>query len=300
MRGEDRYLPHLLGHEGVGRVLRTGSAVSKVKAGDIVVMGWIKGEGRDGAGLKFRSQRGATINAGPISTFSTETIVAENRLVPLPPAIPPEQGVLLGCALPTGTGMVLNHANPPPGSSLGIFGLGGVGMSALMASALQDCSVRLAVDIEDSRLLLAKKLGATHTIDASQEGVLSKVMEITGGRGLDFCVEATGRVDGIELAFSATRRFGGLCVFASHPEHGRMIRVDPFELICGKRLEGSWGGNALPDRDIPRLGELYAKGQLPLSEFISAPYSLDQINNALDDLENHRIVRAIVRMDQAQ
>ncbi|WP_345532435.1 zinc-binding dehydrogenase [Viridibacterium curvum] len=293
-RGEDRFLPHLLGHEGTGVVEAVGEGVTKVKPGDWVVLGWIKGLGLDGGGAQYL-HAGRKINAGGVTTFNEHAVVAENRLVHLPEGIPLDVGVLFGCALPTGAGIVTNTIKPVPGSSLAVFGLGGIGLSALMATQLFDCRQVIAIDINPDKLALAKDFGATVTIDARNENVAARLRELTGA-GLDYAVEATGLSSTIELAFESVRRGGGLCVFASHPAHGSRISIDPFELICGKRLQGSWGGECKPDEDIPKFAELYRQGRLPLERLITKRYRLADINEALDDLEAQRVGRPLLEI----
>lgn len=294
-RGEDRFLPHLLGHEGTGRVEAIGVGVTKVKPGDWVVLGWIKGYGLDGGGIKY-THGSRQINAGGVTTFNEKAVVAENRLVHLPQGVPLDVGVLFGCALPTGAGIVTNTIKPHKGSTLAVFGLGGIGLSALMATQLFECSSVIAIDVNPEKLALAKDFGASVTIDARNDDVLPRIREIIEGAGLDYAVEATGQTSMIEQAFDAVRRGGGLCVFASHPAHGSRISIDPFELICGKRIQGSWGGDCRPDEDIPRFAELYRNGRLPLERLITKRYRLEDINEALDDLEAKRVGRPLLEI----
>ncbi|WP_293521968.1 alcohol dehydrogenase catalytic domain-containing protein, partial [Phenylobacterium sp.] len=129
-RGPDPYLPHLLGHEGVGRVLAVGEGVTRVVPGDRVVLGWIKGQGLDADPIRYR-WRDLDLNAGAVTTFNTHALVAENRCQPLQDGVPDEIGVLLGCAAPTGAGIVTNELKPAPGASAAVFGLGGIGLTAL-------------------------------------------------------------------------------------------------------------------------------------------------------------------------
>ena len=294
-RGEDRFTPHLLGHEGTGRVTAIGADVTKVKPGDWVILGWIKGKGLDSGGIKYHHY-GRQINAGSITTFNERAVVAENRVFHLPEGVPLDVGVLFGCAIPTGAGIIINTIRPKSESTIAIFGLGGIGLSALMATKLFSCQTVIGVDVNPEKLMLAKLFGATDTIDANSEDVLTRIKEITGGKGLDYAVEATGTSFGIEQAFESIRRGGGLCVFASHPKHGRRISIDPFELISGKQLKGSWGGDCHPDEDIPRFAELYRRGQLPLNRLITKKYRLDEINDALEDLEARRVVRPLIEI----
>lgn len=125
-------------------------------------------------------------------------------------------------------------------------------------------------------------------------------MDLTGGRGVDYSIEAAGLTDTIEQAFHVVRKGGGRCVFASHPESGTSISLDPYDLISGKHIEGSWGGACDPDRDIPRFVELYRSGKLPLEKLITHRYTLDQINEALHDLEQQNIGRPLIVIDGKQ
>ena len=293
-RGADPYLPHLLGHEGVGIVEKVGPAVEKVAPGDRVVLGWIRGHGSEAPGGLYQYQD-QTINSGGVTTFSELTIVAENRLVKLPEGIPARLAVLLGCALPTGAGLVFNELNPEPRKRVAIFGLGGIGLSALLAMRLFEPEMLIAVDVEPEKLALARELGASHTINASQEDPVAAITELTG-RGVDYSLEAGGSVTTVEQAFESVRDRGGLCIFASHPPEPDRIRLDPIKMHRGKMIRGSWGGGANPDKDIPRLVDLYKSKQLPLDKLISHTYPLGEINQALADLEQRKIVRALIEI----
>lgn len=300
LRGPDAYLPHLLGHEGSGKVIEVGGGVTKVKKDDLVILGWIKGSGMDGGGGKYRCQcMSEPINAGGVTTFNEYAIVSENRVVPLPFGVPLDVAVLFGCALPTGAGIVTNDLQPRPGSTVAIFGLGGIGLSALMATMLFECSKVIAVDVSEDKLALARSFGATHTINAKASDPVSAIKNLTDGLGADYAVEASGHTKVIEQAFASIRRGGGVCAFASHPEQGALISIDPYELICGKQIRGSWGGGANPDRDIPLFAKLYLEGKLPLEKLITKRYPLDSINDALDDLEQHRVARPLIEIDKS-
>ena len=295
-RGHDPHLPHLLGHEGSGVVVETGADVSKVKPGDRVILGWIKGSGLDVGGPRYR-HGDETLSAGAVTTFNEYAVVSENRCTPLPDGVPMDVAVLFGCALPTGAGIVTNSLQPTPGSTVAVFGLGGIGLSAMMACRLHDCGQIIAVDVAPDKLALADALGATVTIDSSRTDPVEAIRHLTGGKGADYSVEAAGFAATIEQAFNSVRRGGGLCIFASHPAQNARISLDPYELICGKRIAGSWGGASDPDRDIPRFAELYRDGKLPLEKLITRRYQLEEINSALDDLEQHRVGRPVIEID---
>lgn len=297
-RGQDPYIPHLLGHEGSGEVICVGEGVCKVSPGELVVVGWIKGSGLDSGGTQYDCDCLAQkINAGAVTTFNEYALVSENRVVPLPLGVPLDVAVLFGCALPTGAGIIINDLIPTADSSVAVFGLGGIGMSALMATMLFKCKMVIAVDVSAEKLSLAQSFGATHTINASTSDPVSEIQLLTGGLGVDYAVEASGQVKVIEQAFDSIRRDGGVCVFATHPEKGSTISIDPFELICGKQIRGSWGGSSNPDRDVPMLAKLYLEGKLPLEKLLDKRYPLHAINEALDDLEQHRVGRPLIEID---
>jgi S-(hydroxymethyl)glutathione dehydrogenase/alcohol dehydrogenase len=200
--------------------------------------------------------------------------------------------------LPTGAGIVANTINPAVGSTIAVIGLGGIGMSALMACGLYGCAQIIAVDVSPEKLEMARSVGATAVIDGSREDPVEEIRRLTGQAGADYVIEAAGLTQTIEQSFEATRR-GGLCVFASHPQSGARISIDPYELICGKRIIGSWGGGTDPDRDIPRFAEWYRNGRLPLARLITRRYRLSEINSALDDLEQHRVGRPLIELDDS-
>lgn len=294
-RGEDKYLPHLLGHEGVGIVRNIGPGVDKVKPGDNVVLGWIKGQGHDvkGGNYSFNGQR---INAGSVTTFNEYAIVSENRLVKLPLGMPLKLAVLLGCALPTGAGLVFNELKPEKYKNIAVFGLGGIGLSALLASQYFAPKQLIAVDVEPEKLALAKKLGASVTINANEMDPVLRIQELTNG-GVDYALEAAGTVTTIQQAFESVRDGGGKCIFASHPADGQKISLEPHAFHRGKSLQGSWGGGSKPDVDIPKLVELYQNGKLSIDSFISNTYQLEHINDAIADLRSRKVVRALIKIN---
>lgn len=294
-RGPDPYLPHLLGHEGSGEVIDVAQDVKKVVKGDHVVLTWIKGDGAECAGAKYR--KGNTIiNSGAVTTFNNFAVVSENRCVKMPEGMPMDLAPLLGCAILTGAGIVFNTIQPKPNNVLSVFGLGGIGLSAIMAAKALECDNIIAVDIEDHKLAIAGELGAAHLINNRDGGALDEIRKITKNEGVDFSIEATGLVSIAESAFQAVKNNGGLCIIAGHPAHGEAVRINPFDLIKGKRIQGSWGGDSKPDRDIPLMGKFFLEGKLPLEKLISHRFSLENINQALDDLERGSLNRALIEM----
>ncbi len=297
-RGEDAYLPHLLGHEGSGIVVEVGKGVKKVKKNDKVILGWIKGNGINAEGAIYKDVNNRNINSGCVTTFCEFSIVSENRCTIIPDGIPMDVAVLFGCAILTGAGIVTNTMKPSAGQTIAVFGLGGIGMSALMATMLYDCSLVIAVDVQEEKLRIAREIGATHTINSSTVDPVKEIFEITKGLNVDYSVESAGFTSTIEQAFAAVKRNGGLCIFASHPQNNQKICIDPYELICGKQIKGTWGGMSNPDTDIPKFAELYRTGKLPLERLLTKRYKLAQINDAIDDLEKGVVLRPLIEIGE--
>jgi len=296
-RGPDRFLPHALGHEGAGTVVAIGPDVAKVQPGDKVVLSWIKGSGRDVAGMVYeRADGGGSVNSGAVSTFMRRTVTCESRVIPVPAAMPLKEAALLGCAAPTGCGIVKNDAGVGKGESVAVFGVGGIGLSAVLGCVMAGASPIIAVDANPQKLAKAGEVGASHLINATEVDPVAEVMRITEGRGVDYAIEAAGKTEVMETAFKSVRNFGGLCVVAGNPEPGERIRVDPFDLIRGKRIIGSWGGKTDPDKDIPSYVEAFLDNRLPLQALLTHTYPLERINDALDDLEAGKVVRALIDM----
>lgn len=295
LKGGDRFLPHTLGHEGSGTVAAIGEGVTKVQVGDRVVLTWIKGTGADVPSTTYRSESGL-INSGAISTFMRRTVTCESRLVPIPATMPLREAALLGCAIPTGAGIIVNTMDTQPGQTVAIFGVGGIGMSAVLAAAMRKAAMIITVDVIDTKLQQARRLGATHTINAHSEDPVQAIAGLTDGKGVDYAVESAGRLETMEQAFRSVRDGGGLCVLAGNLPHGEKIALDPYDLIRGKRIVGTWGGETRPDTDIPRYADAFLAGEMKLDLLITHTYPLQDINQALDDLELGKIGRALIDM----
>lgn len=295
LKGEDPYLPHTLGHEGSGTVEEIGEGVTKVKPGDPVVLSWIKGTGLEVPGCVYGASWGS-VNSGAISTFMTYTVVSENRLIPLPLTMPLKEAALLGCALPTGAGVVKNEMQVQSHHSFAVFGVGGVGMSALLAAKLARANPLIAVDISPQKLEQASAMGATHTVAACEVDPLSEILKITQGKGVDFAFESAGKKHVMEQAFRALKA-PGLCVLAGNLPKGEQISLDPFELIRGKRIAGTWGGKSQIDQDIPYYISRFFQGELNLSSLITDLAPLSEINVLFKELEAGRVGRALIHFN---
>ncbi len=293
LKGEDPYLPHTLGHEGSGVVLAIGEKVEKVKPQDHVVISWIKSKGEEVSSTQYEKEN-TKVNSGAVSTFLTYTIISENRLVSIPKDICLKEAALLGCAFCTGGGVIVNQMKLEEGNSLALFGLGGIGMSALLAASMQKAFPIIAIDIQEEKLQKAKKLGATHTIDASKEEVLSKIEEITEKQGVDFSLESAGSIQAMEQAFASLNSKKGVCYIAGNVKKKSTIRIDPFDLILGKRIYGTWGGGTDLDRDIPKYCRLIQEGKLSLKPLISHEAPLKKINSLIDLAKENKLQRALI------
>ncbi len=292
LRGEDQWLPHLLGHEGTGTVVEVGPDVTKVRAGDDVILGWIRGQGLDVRGPQYATPMGV-INAGAVTTFSEYTIASENRVFARPSSVAGPEATLFGCALLTGAGMALHELAHPSPASILILGLGGVGLSALIGARTLHPALLIAADPAPAKRALALQLGATHALDPTEADFPATVQALSGG-GVDECIESGGTTSSIELGLACGHPKGGALVFASHPPAGERITLDPFELINGKQIRGSWGGAADPDADIPRLAQAIADAGIDLQLLVDPSYTLDSINQALADLDGGTVVRPCI------
>ena len=277
------HIPHLMGHEASAKVVETGTAVTKVKKDDYVVLSWIKGEGQDVSDTKYQSSLGL-VSAGAVATFTEYALVSENRVVPIPQKIKPAVAALLGCAILTGGGMVKNLPIKI-GETLAVFGIGGVGASALLTA--QSAGVKAtAIDIIDWKLNWARENLGIEAIPSST----------VGSRKFDFVIECSGAREAMEAAFQSAQDKGTV-VLAGNLPPGAKISIDPFDLIKGKKLLGSWGGGSFPDKDIPQFADQYLAGQLPLEKLITKEYSFEQINEGLKNLESGKLIKGVVMME---
>lgn len=302
LKGEDKFLPHTLGHEGSGIVIEVGPEVQKVQAGDHVVLTWIKGRGLDIPATQYHRHDGSVVNSGAISTFMEYSVISENRLVLIPKEMPLKEAALLGCAIPTGAGIVMNTARVQRGNSVAVFGVGGIGLSAILAANMMGAAAIIAVDVHEQKLIQAKEIGATHIINASCQDIdiLAAIQTITDGQGVDFAVEAAGQRVTMETAFKSVKDKGGLSILAGNLPAGHQISIDPFDLIKGKRIMGTWGGETNPDRDIPTYVDHFLSERLNLSLFISDIYRLDRINDSFNDLASGKVNRPLIDFLQTE
>ena len=284
VKGPDRFLPHLMGHEGFGVVLEIGPGVRSVKPGDSVVLHWRPGAGIQADPPKYR-WRGQPLNAGWVTTFNRHAVVSENRCTTVPAATDPEAAALFGCAITTGFGVVENNARLRMGESVVVFGAGGIGLNIIQAAGLISASPIIAVDLHDSRLELAEQLGATHTINSAKGDAADLIKQALGDQALNVFIDNTGVPSVIEMGYQLTEREGRV-ILVGVPRQGQNLNVYSLPLHFGKVLSGSQGGECQPERDIPRYLRLLERGNLKLDRFVSARFPLEEINTAISTMRD--------------
>jgi len=295
VKGPDKFLPHLLGHEGGGIVEDTGPGVRQVKRGDRVVLHWRKGAGIEAPTPKY-TWEGRVVNAGWVTTFNERAVVSENRVTRVDDDVPFEVAALLGCAVTTGFGVVTNDARVRIGESIAVYGVGGVGLCVVQGAALAGAWPIIAIDRDADKLALAVRFGATHTLDTALDGRPAAIRAIAAG-GVDVAVDTTGHVPLIEEAYEvASPR--GRTVLVGVPRVGEKARLYTLPLYFGKTLRGSHGGQAEPATDIPRYVNLWRLGRLHLQEMITHTLPLGEINDAIALLRTGGAGRCVIRMDR--
>jgi S-(hydroxymethyl)glutathione dehydrogenase/alcohol dehydrogenase len=282
VKGQDNYLPHLLGHEGSGVVEQVGPMVKIVKPGDHVVLHWRKGAGIDAATPKY-TWRGKNLNAGSITTFNEYAVVSENRITTIPDHFPMDFAPLFGCAVTTGFGAISNKAKLAIGESLLVMGAGGVGLNVVQAAAMISAYPIVAIDRFDGRIDLAKNLGASHVINSNDGDWVEKARQIVGPQGFDAVIDNTGNPDIIRECWKLAGSEGRV-VLIGVPSKGNETKIYTLPLHFGKVITGTHGGDGNPSSDIPRYVKLHLAGKLVLDKLVTKQYKLDQINMALDEM----------------
>ncbi len=311
-------LPAILGHEGSGVVADVAPGVTSLKPGDHVLPLWrlscgeceycangrpalcaagmqIRMTGRLADGTSRFSLDGKEIKhfAG-VSTFSEYSVIPERAVLKIPNDIPLEKAALLGCAVITGVGAVINCARVKPGSTVAVFGTGGVGLNVVQGAAIAGAEKIIAVDLLDNKLEFARKFGATHAVNASTGEPVERIRALTGGRGVDYAFEVVGLPKTVRQAYDSLAKRGMAIAVGVSPTTSE-VSVPLLPLVFEERvLTGSIYGSAVPKVDIPRLIDLYRAGKLKLDELLTRSYPLTQINAAYEALERGEVARSVV------
>jgi aryl-alcohol dehydrogenase len=312
-------LPAVLGHEGAGVVEKVGSAVRECAPGDSVGMSFHScgsctscwrgrpsycldffahnfGASRPADGSSALSRSGKPLHAHFFgqSSFATYAVANERNVVKIEGNIPLEIAAPFGCGIQTGAGAVLNALRAPAGSSIAVFGTGAVGLSAVAAARVAGCSVIIAIDINQTRLDLARELGATHAIDARAADAGSVVIESTAG-GVDLTLETTGSPAVFRQAVDCLAPTG-TCGLIGAPAFGTEVSLDVNTILVGGRtVRGIVEGDSVPQLFLPTLMRLWADGRFPMDRLMQF-YDFDRIDEAAADAAAGRVIKPVLRM----
>ena len=305
-------MPVVLGHEAAGTIVAVGDQVSYVRPGDHVItcLSVFCGHcemclsGRPvlcpktdvvrAADEPPRLRQGDTRihQFSELSSFAEEMLVHENAVVKVRDDVPFEQLALIGCGVTTGVGAALNTARVEPGSTVAVIGCGGVGLSAVQGARIAGALRIIAIDQVETKLGMARQLGATDVIDASGGDVVEKVLEMTGG-GVQYSIEAIGTKETAEQAYEMLRPGGTATLIGMIPE-GTKIELDGASFLQERRIQGSDMGSNRFRTDMPRYIEFYLQGRLKLDEMVTQRLTLEQINDALEDMKQGHVARSVV------
>jgi S-(hydroxymethyl)glutathione dehydrogenase/alcohol dehydrogenase len=311
-RGALRHpMPAVPGHEGAGVVTEVGAGVTGIAPGDHVVLNWTPSCGRcffcarqepwlcERAADDALKAPYATLDGEPLSpvlgsgAFAEETLVLARAVVKVPEDVPFEVAALVGCAVTTGFGAVMNTAQVQRGDTVVVLGCGGVGLSIVQGAAYAGAERVVAVDLSESRRAHAAALGATDTVDGNED-VEAAVRALTSGRGVDHAFEAVGRAQTIKTAYRVTRRGGNVVVVGAgrHDDHVSFSALELF--FQARRLIGCVYGSADVARDFPRIIALYKSGALDIERLVTERIALDGVNDALAAMEAGRGARSVI------
>lgn len=306
--------PAIYGHEAAGVVESVGEGVAAIERGQRVLVGLLRtcgacfhcarGEenlciGSFPGESPFTGQDGEAIAQGlNTGAFAARTVVHRSQVVPVPADVPLESASLLACGVLTGFGAVTNTASVTPGSSVAVIGVGGVGLSAVQGAASLGCEPLIAIDLIDDKLDHAAELGATDLINASRTDVVGAAREVTAAIGPDYVFVTVGVGAAVDQAKAMVRR-GGTVVFVGMPPYGLRTEVEVTDLADNAQTYlGSKMGSGRLGRDVPKLLDLYRAGSLELDRMVSNIYPVEEINDAIAQVERGTVVRNLVRFER--
>lgn len=289
-KGEDKFLPHLLGHEGGGIVKDIGPGVTKCKKNDHVVLHWRKSQGIESKFPVYKSKTGL-VGGGLVTTFNSQSIVSENRLTVVPKTLNFEFASLLGCSLTTALGLINNEAKLKIGESILIIGTGSVGLSLVQASNLVSGYPIITSDISEVKLNNSLVIGASHSINLSNKDLnfAEECKKICGSSGIDVIVETTGIPKLISKGYDLLAENGRL-IMVGQPKKGEdIILKSASDNFKGKKIFDSQGGLTNPDTDIANYIKLIEKNKIDLNKIITKRIPLENINQAINDIKDNKI-----------
>ena len=322
IEGSLRYpMPIVLGHEAAGIVEQVGSAARGVKVGDHVVLSWnphcghcfycdrdapilceqYLGEGPKA--LPFDGESRAALADGRplrqlmfLGSFGEYCVVADQQAIPVPKDIPFDRACLIGCGVMTGVGAALNLGVIAHGDTVMVIGCGAVGLAAVQGARLAGAGAIIAVDLDPAKLVLAVRMGATHSVNASTDDAVAAGKQQTGGRGVDVVIESAGSGSAFRVTTEAVRP-GGQVIWLGKIDVNKDVAFRWGSLMQEKRIRRVSYGNARPRRDFPLLARAYLDGSLMLDELISRRITLDGINSGFDALKRGETIRSVIMFD---
>lgn len=295
VKGPDKFLPHLLGHEGSGIVQDIGPGVTTIKKNDHVVLHWRKSSGIQSPTPIYNWNK-KKVNAGWVTTFNEYAVISENRLTAIPKDFDLKIAALFGCAITSGYGAVNNDAKVKIGQSVLIYGMGGMGLSIADACSLVSANPIVGIDLHQNKLELSKQFGVTETIiNDNSEQVKNKIHKIFGEKGPEVVFETTGNSKLMENAYEMTPN-NGKTVFVGVPND--KISIYSLPLAFDKKIEVSHGGDSIPDKEIPRYINLSRDKGIDFSKFITHEFNLDDINEALKLFRSGKAGRIILKINE--
>lgn len=293
-KGPDKFLPHLLGHEGLAEVLEVGPLVRHVAPGDEVILHWMPGAGFQSDPAVY-SWRGKRLNAGWVTTLSELTIVSGNRCTKIESTLNPHYLPLLGCAATTAVGVIGRDAGLRLGESVVVLGTGGVGLLTIEAARASGGYPIVGVDKVETRLEHGRRLGARSTVLVEEADVFDDIISALGGTPPDVVVETTGATDMIELAYRLVST-AGRAILVGVPRHDEPASFDTLPLHFNTMITGSKGGGTKPEIDIPRLASLAEANLFRLDALPVNLFPLSEVNAAIDLVRSGMPGRAVIDM----
>jgi len=294
VKGQDKFLPHLLGHEGYAKVLEVGNGVSKVTKGDYVVMHWRPGSGIEAEPAKYK-WKGKELNSGWITTFNRHSVVSENRVTRIQSSKLSKDIIpLLGCALTTAFGVLTREAEVGIEESMLILGTGGVGLTLVKVAKYLGVNNIVVVDTDHLKVNKAIEMGAAHGISYRNKiQVLEELKLIFGNKLPKVAIDTSGNPRAIEICYEVSDALARI-ILVGVPKIGSNVNLYTLPLHFGKSIRGSKGGGSNPDTDIPLLFELLSQNKLNFNDYPTTNYSFENINNAILDLRGGLIGRIIL------
>ncbi|HEX5369228.1 MAG TPA: zinc-binding dehydrogenase [Dehalococcoidia bacterium] len=296
--------PLLLGHESTGVVIAKGKDVSHVKEGDHVMVTWVPRDGYEGMPVPTQGSmtyQGKTAGWQASPTWVETTVAHEQYVVKMPDDVATDVTAIIGCAVMTGVGAAINTAKVEPGSTVAIYGVGGVGLCVVVGCVLAGAKEIIAVDLTDEKLAFAREFGVTQTINASREDPVEKIKELTNG-GADYAFDAIGRKETMEQVLPSVKqglvaiREGGTAILVGVPQVPATLNMR--DIFLARTYKGTFGGSSRPETDYPKFIQWFREGKLDLNKLVTSRFKLDQINEACNALQSGQIAgRAILTYD---